>query len=325
MANVSIINFCNLKCKYCFADDMIQEKSCCITLDDYRRILSFLARTPDNHVGIIGGEPTLHPKFDEIIKETNKYCKECNTTATLFTNGINLDKYLPLFGERIGILLNLNSPTEMSTEQWTSTMDLLEHLDSLSWLDDKPDRPAKLNIGVNVFPGCTDYSFAWNIVDKYHLTHIRTSITSPGGIYLDMRHDKEKYYQTMKPIFLEHCKNAIKHRCKLHMDCNRIPKCYYTREEFDLVHEAAEHYDSYFCEPVIDIKSDFKVYTCFGQTDKEVDMRDFNDIHELRRYLFAKVTLPHVEANCTGRCSTCKEHELLLCQGGCLSHSRCDK
>ena len=325
MANIAVCNYCNLKCKYCFADDMICEKSTSITLDDYRRILGFLSRTPDNHIGIIGGEPTLHPRFDEILKETNKYCKSCNTTATLFTNGINLDKYLPLIGERIGILLNLNSPTEMSDEQWKNTMDLLEHIDTLSWLDDKPDRPAKLNIGVNVHPGCTDYSFAWEVVDKYHISHLRTSIVSPGGIFYCMRTDKEAYYAKMKPIFLDHCKNAIKHHCKLNMDCARIPKCYFSREEMDLVYQATNHYDSYFCEPVIDIKGNFKVYACFGQTDQEVDMRDFSDIHELRRYLLAKVTLPHVAANCTGKCASCKEYELLKCSCGCCAFSRRDK
>ena len=95
MANIAIVNYCNLKCKYCFADDMIHEDTQSISIDDYRKILSFLARTPKNHVGIIGGEPTLHPHFEEILKETNKYCREVNTDATLFTNGIELEKYLP--------------------------------------------------------------------------------------------------------------------------------------------------------------------------------------------------------------------------------------
>ena len=325
MANIAIVNYCNLKCKYCFADDMICEKSMSITMDDFRKILGFLARTPDNHIGIIGGEPTLHPDFENILKEVNKYCKECNTTATLFTNGINLDKYLPYIGERIGTLLNLNSPDSMDPEQWRNTMDLLDHLDSLSWLEDRPDGPARLNIGVNVHPGCTDYSFAWDIVDKYHLTHLRTSVTSPGGIYYEMRKDKEAYYAKMKPIFLEHCKNAIKHRCKLNLDCNRIPVCYFNREEMEIIDQACDRYRESFCEPVIDIKADFKVYACFGQTDQSVDMRDFNDIHELRRYLFANITIPHYKANCTGKCASCKKHELMICQGGCLSFSRRDK
>mgnify|MGYP003313974964 CR=1 FL=1 len=66
MANIAILNYCNLKCEYCFADDMIQEESTSIIIEDYQRILEFLSRGPQNYVGIIGGEPTLHPEFIEI-------------------------------------------------------------------------------------------------------------------------------------------------------------------------------------------------------------------------------------------------------------------
>ena len=37
MPNISIINKCNLKCKYCFAENMIQEP-----LDDIRNILEYI-------------------------------------------------------------------------------------------------------------------------------------------------------------------------------------------------------------------------------------------------------------------------------------------
>ena len=320
MANIAIVNYCNLKCKYCFADDMIHEKSTSITMEDFKKILSFLAKTPENHVGIIGGEPTLHPDFENILKEVNRYCKECRTGATLFTNGINLDKYLPFIGERIGILINCNSPQFMSDEYWKSTIKLLDHLDSLSWLEDTPRASAKANIGCNVYPGLTDYSYIWEIVDKYHITHLRTSVVSPAGIYTEMRNDKEAYYALMKPIFIEHCKNAIKHKCKLNMDCGKIPFCYFSEEEKEIVLEAClgeYNRGTEFCEPVIDITSDFKATACFGAWDP-IDIRDFNNIHELKRYLLAEKTIPRAKANCTGKCATCKKHELLICSGGCL-------
>ena len=53
MANIAVTNYCNLKCPYCFADDMICEEKRHITMDELRHTLSWLARTPKNHVGII--------------------------------------------------------------------------------------------------------------------------------------------------------------------------------------------------------------------------------------------------------------------------------
>lgn len=311
MANIAIVNYCNLKCKYCFADDMIQEKTTTISLEDYGKILKFISRTPNNHIGIIGGEPTLHPHFDDILKETNKYCRECDTNSTLFTNGIELEKFLPYIGDRIGLLINCNSPEYQATELYQKQRKTLDHLYDLSWFD------RKASCGCNIHPGCKDYSYMWDIVDRYKLNHIRCSVVSPAACYEEWRKDKEGYYNMMKPVFVQFCKDAIKHECRLGMDCGHIPMCYFSIEEREIVESICDNLYQDFCSPVIDITPDFKATACFGAYDP-VDIRDFHDIFELERYLMLKKTYPKVQANCTGKCTTCKKHKLLQCQGGCL-------
>ena len=311
--NIAIVNYCNLKCKYCFADDMIHEETQTMSIDDFRKILQFASRTPKNHIGIIGGEPTLHPQFKEILKEVNRYCREVNTDATLFTNGIQLEEYLPYIGDRIGILINCNTPQYQPPELFAKQRKTLDHLNELSWFD------RKVNCGCNIYPGCTDYSYMWDIVDRYHLKHIRTSVVSPAACYISWRSDKEGYYNLMKPIYLQFCEDAIKHHCKLNMDCGHIPMCYFTEEEKQIVREACgdDRCDNGFCEPVVDVNPNFKATACFGSYDP-VDIRDFNNLIELERYLLLKKSYPRAQANCTGKCATCKKHKLLQCQGGCL-------
>lgn len=326
MANIVINNYCNLKCEYCFASNMLREKPKFMTLVEFKLILMFLSKTREKYLGIIGGEPTLHPDFESIIRETNKYCRKYNGTATLYTNGICLDKFIPIIGKRIGILLNCNSPKNMPSEYWKNILGLFEHMDHLSWLENSSDSLKKITVGCNVYPGLTDYSYIWDLVDKYHIFGLRTSVVSPDGIYSEMRKDKEAYYKIMKPIFLEHCRNAIKHKCFLLMDCNVIPMCYFESDERELVYNACVFQSNHnFCEPVIDIKSNYKCSACFGMSDEEVDMRYFNDIIQLKRYLTAKIVFPKVKLNCTGKCTTCKKYELMLCQGGCLSFTRACK
>lgn len=315
MANIAIVNYCNLKCKYCFADDMIQEESTAMTLDDFKKILEFISRTQMNHIGIIGGEPTLHPDFIEILKEVNKYCREVDTGATLFTNGIELDKFIPYIGDRIGILINCNTPKFQTSEQFQKLNDTLDHLNELSWFD------KKANLGCNVYMDCTDYSYMWDIVDKYKLRHIRCSVVSPGGCYHEWRADKEAYYLAMKPIFVDFCKEATKHACRLNMDCGHIPMCYFTAEEREIVEGICDNLYQDFCEPVIDITPEFKATSCFGAYDP-VDIRDFDNLIELQRYLLLKKNVPRAAANCTGKCTTCKKHKLLQCQGGCLGFAQ---
>lgn len=310
--NIAIVNYCNLQCKYCFADDMIHEKMETMSLDNFREILSFAARTSKNHIGIIGGEPTLHPHFQDILKEVNRYCREVDTGATLFTNGIELEKYIPFIGDRIGLLINCNTPQYQAKEQFQKQQKTLDHLSELSWFD------RKANCGCNLYPGCTDYSYMWEIVDKYHLTHIRTSVVSPAACYVSWRSDKEGYYNLMKPIFLQFCEDAIKHHCMLNIDCGHIPNCYFTKDELELVNAACTpDHDNGFCEPVVDVNPNFKATACFGSYEP-VDIRDFDNLIELEHYLLLKKSYPKMLANCTGKCATCKKHELLKCQGGCL-------
>lgn len=101
MPNIAIVNYCNLKCKYCFAEDMIKEANTTITLENFKKLMNFICTNmEDNHIGILGGEPTLHPQFKNILLEIKDYEKQYNNLTTLiFTNGINLLPYIPYITE----------------------------------------------------------------------------------------------------------------------------------------------------------------------------------------------------------------------------------
>jgi sulfatase maturation enzyme AslB (radical SAM superfamily) len=46
MSNIAIVNYCNLKCPYCFAEDMIKEENTFMSLDDYNKLLDFILKNP---------------------------------------------------------------------------------------------------------------------------------------------------------------------------------------------------------------------------------------------------------------------------------------
>lgn len=313
MPNIAITNFCNLTCPYCFADDMVKETKENISLEQYHYILQWISKTPENHIGIIGGEPCTHPFFSDIIKETNIYCRETNATATLFTNGIYLNKFLPEIGNKIHILINYNNPKNLTSEFRSKLKETLDHLYLLDWLN------SKAQIGCNIYLDETNYDWIWEAVDNYQLKSIRVSITSPGGIYhKDWVFDKEKYYTKLVPVFIEFCKKAKEHNVICSMDCNRIPLCYFSKDEIELIEEVCDHYNSFVCDPVIDITMDFKATSCFGCYDP-IDCNQFENVLELRRYLAYKKNYQRYQLNKTGKCIDCKNHELMKCQGGCLS------
>jgi hypothetical protein len=292
---------------------MIAEEKQNISIEQFRSILCWLARTRTPHFGIIGGEPTMHPHFDKIMEEVNRYCQEMDAGATLFTNGIHLDQWLPVIGNGVGILLNCNSDLNMKPEQWKAMNSTLDHLSLMGWF--LPGRE-RCTVGCNLYAEREDYDYLWEIVDRLHLQQIRTSVTAP--ISNRWKRDKEGYYEKMKPIFLSFCRRAQERSVRLNIDCNHIPVCYYTPAERDLVAEVSEQVPDAMCVPVVDITPDFRATACFGAYDP-VSCADFETLPDLERFLLFRKTYPRVQSNCSGKCNGCKQHDLLLCQGGCLA------
>lgn len=317
MANIVITNICNLQCKYCFAEGLKENKENFITLGELYRILSFCKTSQETAMGIIGGEPTLHPMFKQILEITGNYSVENDLDTMIFTNGIELEKFLPYIKERHRILINCNSPIYQTESQYRALMSTLDAIDEKGWFDYK-----KAICGCNIHLDCDNYDYFWNIVKKYNLKEIRCSVVNPSGEYLEYISQKTEYFNKIKPLFMEFCRKAKEHNCFIEMDCAKIPICYFTDEELKFVKEQTQDscLDTY-CYPIVDILPDYKAVPCFG-TFTPVDIELFKNMNELRRYLHIKKMTPKLEGNKEGRCLICPMHSLLQCQGGCLKFSQ---
>lgn len=321
MPNIALTTYCNLHCPYCFADTMIQTEDIKnISLDKFKSICEWVLKDKPphslGHIGLIGGEPTLHPQFKEILSIADDIFNKHNCEGVLFTNGVYLEEFLPYMPERLHILLNFNTPDAMSQEQWNKLNSTLDEIYNLGWFKNK------VTIGCNICMEIDDYDFLWSIVEKYSLRTIRVSVTAPTKE--EYKNDKDKYYQTMLPKFVNFVKKAKLYNVRLTKDCNQIPDCYYENiEDLKLVKQICEKRDQRepHCGPVVDITPDFTASACFGAY-QIVDCNLFKKYSDLEYYLLNKIIMPKFVKNCSGKCSTCKEHELFTCQGGCLAFSK---
>ncbi|MBT8489822.1 MAG: radical SAM protein, partial [Deltaproteobacteria bacterium] len=84
MPNILLTNYCNLNCPYCFAGKMMSRKGNNISVHNFKKAVSYLKKNREKHVGIIGGEPTLHPRFLDLMT----YVIEQGFKVQLFTNGV---------------------------------------------------------------------------------------------------------------------------------------------------------------------------------------------------------------------------------------------
>ena len=101
--NVNIVDHCNLNCKYCDHFAPIAEEKYVNINDlkkDFKRISSLVEI---NSVGLMGGEPLLHPQLPEILKMSREILK--NTRLTIFTNGILLLNQKKYFGKVVKITI----------------------------------------------------------------------------------------------------------------------------------------------------------------------------------------------------------------------------
>jgi len=103
--NIILNSYCNLTCNYCFADEYMEEtvktpgKS--MEFDFFAgELLPKIKTTPV--INFMGGEPTLHPRFNDIFNTTLETVMPY-TSLSVFTNGLMPDKVLDLFLKTAGI------------------------------------------------------------------------------------------------------------------------------------------------------------------------------------------------------------------------------
>lgn len=85
--NILLTNFCNQNCPFCFAREEMANKNVKkeISLKDFKTVLLKMKKEPKiSTVKLLGGEPTLHSQFKQIIKLSLKYFPK----VQVFTNGI---------------------------------------------------------------------------------------------------------------------------------------------------------------------------------------------------------------------------------------------
>lgn len=110
--NILITNFCNQNCSFCFANKEMNDKSIKkeISINDFKGIISKLKKDPTIKViKIMGGEPTLHSKFKEIINLALKHF----SYIQIFTNGIiseDLTNFLIEKTPKVRFTFNIMTP-----------------------------------------------------------------------------------------------------------------------------------------------------------------------------------------------------------------------
>ena len=311
---------CNQRCSYCFASEFVNKKRNDMSFLNFKKAVDFICTAKQfNRVGVIGGEPLLHPQFDKFISylENNEKVKR----FVVFTNGVFLlDHKKCIESKKVGILINVNSPLEVGENNYKKTVEAIDYIVN-------NDDINKLTIGLNIFSPDLDYSFFTSLAEKYDFKMVRLSIVVPA-------YDKEKngllHFYRLKQKTLEIVKKLLVKGTAFNFDCNVPVRCLWDDEELEdlkLMGLTGDKkrlipIEESLCHPVIDILPDLTAIRCFGLSDKtKVSIRKFKTIDDLRDYYVKHFDEDLSKNPLDDKCLTC-EMFAKKCYGGCLANRR---
>ena len=313
MPNLLLTNYCNRECTYCFAKGKIsfsgmERKPAHISLDDLDKVIAFMKASNLKVFSLLGGEPTLHPEFIQII---TKILGE-GFSIKLFTNGMMPEKVLDFLASlpedqknKIGIILNINNPGDTPENEMIlqeKTMKTLNKCISLSY---------------NIYKVELDYSFLLETIRKFDLKkNIRLGLAQPLNDNSNSFVNPDDYpiVGTKIATFSDACNldNVV-----LGFDCGFV-LCMFDKEQLGRMYLNNVNI-GFICGSVIDIGPDLNVWNCFPLSNSwNVRLEDYKNEEDLKSYFD-----DHYKAfrrfGIKDDCFKCNYLQRGQCKGGCIA------
>lgn len=319
MPNIMLTYGCNLKCPYCFANEFVNKKASYITEENFVKAIDFLTRENEARIGLIGGEPTLHPKFKKFLEFLIGNRKVIE--ATIYTNGIFLDRYInQIISPKFRLLVNCNSPREIGEEYFEKMKANLYHLVKDHYMRDR------MNLGINLYKDDLDYSYIIELLKECGLHRVRISLTVPDFSACKNVNAIE-YFKKRKPFLLRFLSDMKENNILPYYDCNKPPYCIWTDDEKEWLENMVAQYhvesnligDHSFCYPVIDILPNLQAVRCFGMSGYEkVNIDNFSGVSEIASYFLNHIDSASYQIPMADMCKECRKRQTRKCTAGCI-------
>jgi sulfatase maturation enzyme AslB (radical SAM superfamily) len=308
-------NYCNLNCEYCFVEKQSGPNARNITMENFAKYIKFLKNNGIREAKLLGGEPTLHPKFKAIVKYLNS--DDFFEKILIFTNALSLNEEMvdEIISPKVSFLVNYNKEEDIGKENFKKTSD---NIDYLVGEYNKHNSGHRVTLGINISEPDFDYKYIVDKSQELGLDNIRYSLTVPTKINEDYVSIKE--YEKFIPGILEFFKYANRRNIRLSIDCNNIPKCLFEKEELlEVILGNNDMCERKYCTMPLDIDMDLNVTRCFPFKNRfEVNLEDFNDMGELVDYFGSRIDKYRFNEPTFKECVDCELFKERLCQGGCL-------
>ncbi|AFA47471.1 radical SAM protein [Acetobacterium woodii] len=303
MLNLFITYQCNFNCDYCFIQGFGNEYPMVMDKKEFNKLCGWLEKHKVPTLGILGGEPTMHPDLVAMLEQLN----EVGVAPVLFTNGLfKKELRKPLAESVVNFVINYNDPSMYTTKQWQQ---LQENIKGLK------EQAARVSFSKNFSKGKISYDYILAAAAQYGISNIRYDISRPNPLtannYFNLEDARELVSQILE--FVRACEQQNIHTG---LDCC-IPMCYFTEEALDYMRHVSMKFSG-ICHPSIDIQSDLSATYCIPMKNTNLaDITEFNGEMEVLTYFNQQVREIRKKAS-QEQCVSCDKFGR-QCQGGCLA------
>ncbi len=322
MPNIMLTYRCNLHCSYCFANEFVNKEKTDISIKDFLQAVSFIVRDGTYEIGLIGGEPTLHPGFQVIMDLliSNPKIKQ----ITLFTNGLLMDQFIPqIIHPKVRTLVNCNSPFVIGEHAFTR---LRNNLDMIL---QQYETNGRIKLSINLYSDDMDYSYIIDLLQRNHMDRVRFSLTVPDFSSCTGENVMESFLKR-KAFLMKFYRSMDSIKVLPYSDCNHPPYCIWNEEEKEWLRAYTAKYPDIYsnlalpysrCIPAIDILPNLQAVRCFGMSDYlKVPIADFQNIADLTDFFKNRIDTVACKLSASEKCTECYEQKTGRCFAGCIGY-----
>ena len=307
MPNLMLTNWCNYKCPYCFGMDRMSPKVKAHAMTDevFLGIMNWLVASKyRDPIHLMGGEPTLHPKFEWIVDEVLDH----DFGITVFSN-LATEK-APEYAEKLASFpitweVNVNPPSKWTSEQRLRIETALSHLKHMA------------SITFNVMPDEDDNEWAIELTLKYNLDRrIKVGFVLPTYTQSNYALNDNEYYVVAEKV-TELAQKGEKYGITLEYECG-VPTCAFTDEQLGILWKCGSKLKSGCCSR-LDITPHGEVIYCLPLASVASKMyNEFANYQEAKEW-FERSFAPYRRLGRTVNCATCPLMNPRQCNGACLA------
>jgi radical SAM protein with 4Fe4S-binding SPASM domain len=314
--NVLMTEQCVRSCPYCFAGKRMahSDRDSFLSWEDLIYIADLHKIAGEKSVRLLGGEPTLHPQFVDMVL----YLSARGFHVHVFTSGILSDSRLSeletalqdMPAERVSFTCNINDPQLSPPDEVSRVEQFLEVFGN------------RITPGFNIYHLEFALEFIFQYINAFGLhRHIRIGLAHPifghDNLFVAPQQIEKAISRLVNyfPLF-------ERLKVRIGLDCG-FPLCKFSDEQLGKLYYLNEGRIRFGCDPVIDIGPDAMVWACFPLSEyHRRSLYEFDHLNQVREFYDGVFRNVRIEVGgIFEECDHCPHRESGLCKGGCIAHS----